>query len=809
MPYSKIVSKYQILLTLLVIIVCLSNLNAQHPDDMYWTDGFFVSGLDNHDEGSAIGIFDGNLIVGGSFEHADGYNTRNIAQWNGAIWEALGSGLDTSVHAIAEYNGDLYVGGYSDLTSTSSLAKWDGNNWTPFGNVDGNVRSLIVFDGELYIGGSISSVDGMTVNNVASWNGVTWDTLSSGLTGGCLWYSEGVYDMTVFNNNLIIGGSFKDAGTTVVNNIASWNGTDWSALEAGIYCSNENMNPYDTAGFVNTITVFNNKLYAGGEFSVVNGDSIVNIAEWDGFTWNPVNLNYPISRVDALIEFNSILYIAASVYDSIKLGELLAWDGSSDSIAGGFIDSDVKELIEYNSELIVMGRFRTIDNQVMNGIASFDGIDWNQVSSESGNGISYRSTGDGVSQLYSFENDLYAIGGFRSAGDQVVSKTAKWDGFQWGQFDVEGDTVSLLGEYNNELFAVCRYDSTDGYNYYYGLHFIKKFNGLSWDIVLPASSFTMLSSFYYNNIYDMIEFENNLIIAGSFIEINNDTVNSIARWDGISWEAMDKGLTIDYGGGYFDAGQVENLEICNGKLYAIGNFTHANGTDVNDIVMWDDSVWVPIIHNIENNIRESCVYNNKLFVTSSSYDTTNWVSYPSIYVWDGIVWDTIEFYVGDSGGYLDDIIVHNNELYVTGDFTQVNGETINNIAKWNGVTWSPLGSGIKGEDVNSMIVHNDELVVGGDFSTVGNKASSCIAFWSGPQTFCCIGIRGNIDSSPDDISDISDLVFLVDYMFKGGPAPLCFDEANVTGANDPMDIAELVYLVDYMFKGGPEPISCP
>ena len=78
---------------------------------------------------------------------------------------------------------------------------------------------------------------------------------------------------------------------------------------------------------------------------------------------------------------------------------------------------------------------------------------------------------------------------------------------------------------------------------------------------------------------------------------------------------------------------------------------------------------------------------------------------------------------------------------------------------------------------------------------------------------CCIGYTGNIDDSFDDGSlasvDISDLVYLVDFMFKGGPIYICEDEANVTGGVDGVDISELVYLVDFMFKGGPAPVPCP
>ena len=71
---------------------------------------------------------------------------------------------------------------------------------------------------------------------------------------------------------------------------------------------------------------------------------------------------------------------------------------------------------------------------------------------------------------------------------------------------------------------------------------------------------------------------------------------------------------------------------------------------------------------------------------------------------------------------------------------------------------------------------------------------------------CCLD-RGDIDHTGNGI-DISDLVYLVDYMFTGGPAPPCLDEADMDGIGG-IDISDLVYLVDYMFTGGPAPVACP
>lgn len=99
-----------------------------------------------------------------------------------------------------------------------------------------------------------------------------------------------------------------------------------------------------------------------------------------------------------------------------------------------------------------------------------------------------------------------------------------------------------------------------------------------------------------------------------------------------------------------------------------------------------------------------------------------------------------------------------------------------------------------------------------DFPPPGFEISMDLAFVisDGSDNCCLRPIRGNIDYDYGDAVDISDLVYLVDFMFNAGPVPLCMQEADVdcTGGGAPVDIADLVFLVDFMFNGGPTPCRC-
>jgi hypothetical protein len=62
--------------------------------------------------------------------------------------------------------------------------------------------------------------------------------------------------------------------------------------------------------------------------------------------------------------------------------------------------------------------------------------------------------------------------------------------------------------------------------------------------------------------------------------------------------------------------------------------------------------------------------------------------------------------------------------------------------------------------------------------------------------------RGDVNG--DGIVDASDLVYLLNYLFAHGPAPVPLSEADVT-CDGIVDVSDLIYLLNYLFVHGPEP----
>lgn len=63
--------------------------------------------------------------------------------------------------------------------------------------------------------------------------------------------------------------------------------------------------------------------------------------------------------------------------------------------------------------------------------------------------------------------------------------------------------------------------------------------------------------------------------------------------------------------------------------------------------------------------------------------------------------------------------------------------------------------------------------------------------------------RGDVNADCSKIG-ITDVVYLVNYVFRGGPEPkpLSSGELNCDGK---VNVADIVYFINYLFKGGPKP----
>ncbi len=69
----------------------------------------------------------------------------------------------------------------------------------------------------------------------------------------------------------------------------------------------------------------------------------------------------------------------------------------------------------------------------------------------------------------------------------------------------------------------------------------------------------------------------------------------------------------------------------------------------------------------------------------------------------------------------------------------------------------------------------------------------------------CDYICGDVDDNGE--INVLDIIYLINYKFKGGPAPIYENSADVNHDGS-VNVLDLIYLIDFKFKGGPAP-DCP
>jgi hypothetical protein len=74
-----------------------------------------------------------------------------------------------------------------------------------------------------------------------------------------------------------------------------------------------------------------------------------------------------------------------------------------------------------------------------------------------------------------------------------------------------------------------------------------------------------------------------------------------------------------------------------------------------------------------------------------------------------------------------------------------------------------------------------------------------------PQQCATMILEFRGDATGDGIIDLGNIIYLLNYLFKGddAPDPLWVGDANRDGV---VDLGDAVYLPNYLFKSGPEPL---
>lgn len=338
-----------------------------------------LTGKKGSDKVTALNVYKNKLYVSGQFYKINYNNIAAIARWDGIDWDSVGcpSGMEGVGGVIKEYRGRLHVGGtINDVCGIINkpgvhdlmVINWDDTLWREIGYWKGTVSNygeiscMAVYKGELYVGGNILYIKGMTTKGIACWDGSNWKSVRAGITGG--W--RDVSAMAVYKDELYIGGSFTGVDSQLCLGVAKWNSNTWSPVGTGLAAGSG-------GGGVGGMVVdsVKNVLYLVGGFQYAGGVKVNGIAQWDGTKWDSVGT--PITNGGSgICMYRNKLFIGGySKRYTISDTVLASWDGKKWTPHLG-PDGVVGSLIEYQDKLIVGGAFNKVGTDTLcKGIAAY------------------------------------------------------------------------------------------------------------------------------------------------------------------------------------------------------------------------------------------------------------------------------------------------------------------------------------------------------------------------------------------------------------------------------------------------------
>ncbi|MCP4028217.1 MAG: hypothetical protein GY736_18185, partial [Sphingomonas sp.] len=329
--------------------------------------------------GAGCAHVEGNYVYAGGELIGESSHTDGLARWDGSEWSRVGAGMafrhdyGDLVQTVTSYDGDLFIGGKNTGARSVSYQEddcygtvlYDGGDILPMApGLDPTFTSL-VYQGDLYVGGEFNP-SGLGLSRIARRGPAGWEALGAGVSQSA--FSGAVYDLTEWQEKLILGGKFSQADGLTCDNLVAWDGAAFSLVDDADFSSD-----------ILAVCGFAGDLVVGGKFTSIDGAPMGRIARWDGLSWTNMN--------------------------------------------GGF-DDYVECLEVWDGELYAGGRFSSADGVGTARVARWDGAAWQPL----GMGM---DGAEGVMALQDSDVGLFAGGDFTTAGGMPAAGVARWTGAAW------------------------------------------------------------------------------------------------------------------------------------------------------------------------------------------------------------------------------------------------------------------------------------------------------------------------------------------------------------------------------------------
>jgi trimeric autotransporter adhesin len=292
--------------------------------------------------------------------------------------------------------------------------------------------------------------------------------------------------------------------------------------------------------------------------------------------------------------------------------------------------------------------------------------------------------------------------------------------------------VYTLAIYNNDLLIGGEFTSMDGNTYITCLGLAHR-NG-------PGNYYVRgLGQFNHSAVLDdipgacvntAIEFDNRIHLGGNVYYSYYYSNENIGY---LEYDSFSDLYTFEpYYSNMNQYNEPNAMAVFNYKLYIGGNFQNFIGN--NYIAVIDSGDYPsPFPHTpgsgLNGTVNCLAVYNGALYA-GGAFTMSGSTAVNNIAKYDGTSWSAVG---SGMNGTVYSLTVSQSALIAGGTFTDAGGTSVTNIAKWNGTSWSALGGGISGGagKVLALESYSNHLFAGGSFTTAGSSPASNLAQWDG------------------------------------------------------------------------------
>jgi hypothetical protein len=348
-------------------------------------------------------------------------------------------------------------------TQHTASGTWSSLGTGSSNGVNGVVAALAVVGNEVVVGGSFTEAGGVSANYVARFNTQTntWSSLGTGSSNGV---NSNVNALAVVGNEVYVGGWFTSAGGVSANYVARFNTqtNTWSSLGTG---SSNGVN-----NWAEVLAVVGNEVYVGGFFTSAGGVSANYVARFNTQTntWSSLGTGSSNGVNEAVSELAVVgnevyvggLFTSAGGVSANRVARFNTLTNTWSSLGTGSsngVNNWVQALAVVGNEVVVGGLFTSAGGVSANYVARFNTQTntWSTLGTGSSNGVN-----DWVQALAVVGNEVFVGGGFTSAGGVSANRVARfntqtntWSSLGTGSSNGVNEAVSALAVVGNEVFV--------------------------------------------------------------------------------------------------------------------------------------------------------------------------------------------------------------------------------------------------------------------------------------------------------------------------------------------------------------------